>query len=45
MADGSQFVVSVSYDASSLPIWGLFHGIHMPGKTIRRQSTIRLGGL
>lgn len=45
MADGSQFVVSVSYDASSLPIWGLFQGIHMPGKTIRRQSTIRLGGL
>lgn len=45
VADGSQFVVSVTYDASNLPIWGLFYGIAMPGKTISRQSTIRLGGL
>jgi len=44
-ADGSQFVVSLSYDASDLPIWGLFHGIHMPGKTMQKHSTIRLGGL
>lgn len=44
-ADGSQFVVAVTYDASNLPIWGLFHGMAMPGKTIRRQSTIRIGGL
>jgi Flp pilus assembly protein TadG len=44
-ADGSQFVVAVAYDASNLPIWGLFEGIAMPGKTIRRQSTIRIGGL
>lgn len=44
-ADGSQFVVAVAYDASNLPIWGLFEGVAMPGKTIRRQSTIRIGGL
>lgn len=43
--DGSQFVVSISYDASSLPIWGLFDGLAMPGKTIERTSTIRLGGI
>jgi len=43
--DGSRFVVSVSYDATDLPIWNLFHGIAMPGTTIQRQSTIRLGGL
>ncbi|KQZ94391.1 hypothetical protein ASD64_04585 [Mesorhizobium sp. Root157] len=43
--DGSQFVVSISYDASNLPIWGLFNGLAMPGTTIERASTIRLGGL
>lgn len=43
--DGSQFIVSISYDASSLPIWGLFNGLAMPGTTIERTSTIRLGGL
>ena len=43
--DGSQFVVSLSYDASSLPIWGLFNGLVMPDTTIERASTIRIGGL
>ncbi|OBQ60252.1 hypothetical protein A8146_19730 [Mesorhizobium loti] len=45
VADGSQFVVSISYDARNLPIWNLFPGIAMPGTTITRQSTIRVGGI
>ncbi|WP_318013009.1 TadE/TadG family type IV pilus assembly protein [Mesorhizobium sp. ESP7-2] len=45
VADGSQFVVSISYDARNLPIWNLFLGIAMPGTTIKRQSTIRVGGI
>ncbi|MGX7872060.1 TadE/TadG family type IV pilus assembly protein [Mesorhizobium sp. ORM6] len=44
-ADGSQFVVSIQYDARNLPIWNLFPGITMPGTTITRQSTIRVGGI
>ena len=45
VADGSQFVVSVSYDARNLPIWNLFPDLPMPGMTIKRQSTIRVGGI
>ena len=45
VADGSQFVVSVSYDARNLPIWNLFPNLPMPGMTIHRQSTIRVGGI
>lgn len=44
-ADGNQFVVSIQYDARNLPIWNLFPGIAMPGTTIKRQSTIRVGGI
>jgi Flp pilus assembly protein TadG len=44
-ADGSQFVVSIQYDARNLPIWNLFPGLAMPGTTIKRQSTIRVGGI
>ncbi len=44
-SDGSQFVVSIRYDATNLPIWGLFDGLAMPGTTIERSSTIRRGGL
>lgn len=43
--DGSQFNVAVSYDASVLPIWNLFDRLKMPGQTIRRSSTIRIGGI
>ncbi|WP_245523668.1 TadE/TadG family type IV pilus assembly protein, partial [Mesorhizobium sp. M8A.F.Ca.ET.167.01.1.1] len=32
--DGSQFVVSVSYDARNLPIWNLFRTLPLPGTTI-----------
>jgi Flp pilus assembly protein TadG len=40
-----QFNVTVSYDASDLPIWGLFDGLAMPSRTIQRRSTIRIGGI
>jgi Flp pilus assembly protein TadG len=43
--DGSQFVVSVSYNARDLPIWNLLDGLPMPSMTIHRQSTIRVGGI
>lgn len=43
--DGSQFVVSVTYDARNLPIWNLFRNLPLPGTTIQRQSTIRVGGI
>ena len=41
----TQFQVVVSYDASKLPIWGLFEGLSMPNQTIQRRSTIRVGGI
>lgn len=44
-ADGSQFVVALSYDASALPIWNLLQDLPLPGKTILRQSVIRVGGI
>ncbi len=44
-ADGNQFVVTVTYDASELPIWHLMKSLSMPVTTIRRQSTIRVGGI
>lgn len=44
-ADAGQFRVSVTYDAAQLPIWSLYGGLPLPGKTIARTSTIRLGGV
>jgi Flp pilus assembly protein TadG len=44
-ADGTQFVVSVSYDARNLPIWDLLPDLPMPEVIIARRSTIRIGGL
>lgn len=43
--DGNQFEVEVSYDARNLPIWNLLSGLPMPGTTISRSSTIRIGGI
>jgi len=43
--DTHQFVVSVEYDADNLPIWGLLADLPLPGKTITRSSTIRIGGI
>jgi Flp pilus assembly protein TadG len=37
--------VTVVYDASSLPIWDLGPPIPLPSSTIRRTSTIRIGGI
>lgn len=44
-ADGNQFVVSITYDARSLPIWNLLSDLPMPGMTISRKATIRIGGI
>lgn len=44
-ADGTQFVVSVRYDARNLPIWNLLADLPLPDVVISRQSTIRIGGL
>jgi Flp pilus assembly protein TadG len=44
-ADPDQFNVRITYDAHNLPIWNLFRGIRLPGETISRRSTIRIGGL
>lgn len=43
--DESQFDVTVSYDASKLPIWALWDTLPMPDQTIRRRATIRMGGI
>ncbi|WP_246666000.1 TadE/TadG family type IV pilus assembly protein [Aquamicrobium sp. LC103] len=42
---GSRFLVEIRYDASGLPIWGLFEALPKPEMTISRRSTIRIGGL
>ena len=39
-----QFTVTISYDASTLPIWNLFTFV-MPEQQITRYATIRLGGI
>lgn len=38
-----QFTVSLSYDASALPIWNLF-SFTLPSTRIERFATIRIGG-
>ncbi|WP_245450741.1 TadE/TadG family type IV pilus assembly protein [Borborobacter arsenicus] len=43
--DDNQFVVAIRYDARTLPIWNLLDGLPLPGMTITRQSTIRIGGI
>ncbi len=40
----NQFTVTVEYDATELPIWSLYT-FALPDKTIRRFSTIRIGGI
>jgi Flp pilus assembly protein TadG len=41
-SDPNQYKVTVTYDASELPIWVL--PVPMPGKIISYTSTIRIGG-
>lgn len=43
--EGTQFTVTLRYDAGDLPIWGLFDLMPLAGKTIHRSSTIRIGGI
>ena len=43
--NGSEFSVAISYNASNLPIWNILPGVVMPGSTIDRRTTIRIGGL
>lgn len=43
-SNSNQFTVSVAYDATNLPIWNLY-SYALPGKTITRFATIRMGGI
>ena len=36
--------VTVTYDASGLPIWSLYDGLPLPEKIITRTAVIRMGG-
>lgn len=42
--DEDQFLVTVRYDASALPIWNLYPPLPLPSPTIAYRSTIRNGG-
>ena len=42
--EAGRFVVSLDYDARSLPIWNLFDGLPLPQVTIVRRAAIRIGG-
>lgn len=44
-SDASQYVVTVRYDASALPIWNLDIPLPSPGKIIAFTSVIRKGGM
>lgn len=41
----TQFTVTISYDTSELPIWGLFRSLPMPAQTITHKSVVRIGGV
>lgn len=43
--DPNQYSVTLSYDASQLPIWNLYPPLPLPSRTIDFRSTIRRGGL
>ena len=43
--DASQYLVTIRYDASELPIWNLGVPLPSPGRTIGFTSVIRKGGL
>ena len=45
IADGSQFVVELQYDARDLPIWALLANLPLPATTIVKHSTVRVGGI
>jgi len=43
--DASQYLVTIRYDASGLPIWSLNIPLPSPGMVIHYSSTIRKGGI
>lgn len=43
--DANQFLVDLKYDASNLPIWGIYGAHLLPDQSIERRSTIRIGGV
>lgn len=45
VAEQPDFIrVTVTYDASELPIWNIYDGLPLPEKVISRSSVIRTGG-
>jgi Flp pilus assembly protein TadG len=42
--DADEYRVTLSYDASNLPIWDLYPPLPLPSRTITYSSMIRLGG-
>lgn len=43
--DANNFVVTVTYDASQLPIWSFASMVPLPSETIARTAVVRRGGL
>ena len=43
--DPTQYLVTVRYDASDLPIWNLYLPLPLPSPVISYTSTIRRGGI
>jgi len=43
--DSDEYRVTLSYDASDLPIWDLYPPLPLPSRMITYSSTIRVGGL
>lgn len=43
--DADDYRVTLSYDASDLPIWDLYPPLPLPSRTITFSSVIRIGGL
>jgi Flp pilus assembly protein TadG len=43
--DANQFAVTLTYDATALPIWNLYVPLPLPSKIIEHQATIRNGGI
>lgn len=45
IADPNQYQVTLTYDASDLPIWNLYVPLPLPSQEIAYSSTIRRGGI
>jgi Flp pilus assembly protein TadG len=43
--DSDEYRVTLSYNASDLPIWNLYPPLPLPSRTITYSSMIRIGGL